>query len=164
MNEGKRKKRDIDQDQKKSVESNAQFKHNITMENMSAYLKKFLSDVYPGSKEKPTKLISMMTAPDPKEALENEAIMFEKEECDGTGSQDTYNALALRLDSNCPDPFQKRSDGTCLFLNEMRSTYDRANHFCKERGGASVHGLDTYKVQDLLNDIELVKVNQGRKS
>ena len=38
MNEGKRKKRGIDQDQKKSVESNAQFKHNITMENMSAYL------------------------------------------------------------------------------------------------------------------------------
>ena len=164
MNKGKRKKRDISQDQKTSVESNAQFTHNITMENMSVYLKKFLSDVYPGSKEKPTKLVSMMTAPDPKEALENEAIMFEKEECDGTGSQNTYNALAQRLDNNCPYPFQKRSDGTCLLLNEMRSTYDRANHFCKEQGGARVHGLDTYKVQDLLNDIELVKVNQGRKS
>ena len=155
--EGKRKKRDINQDPKKFAESNSRLKYNITMENMSLYLKKFLSDVYPGAQEKPTKLISMMTAPDPEEALGNEAILFEKEECDGTSSQNTINALAKRLGDTCPYPFQKTSDGTCLSLNQIRTTYDRADHFCKERGGGRVHHLNKYKVQDLLNDIELVK-------
>ena len=150
-------KREVDPDPSNSLDNNSQTIQNLTMEKIPTYLSRFLTEVYPGAKDKPTKVVTMMNAADPMQTLENEAIFFEEEKCDETDGQDILSSVNQQLSNICPYPFHRKIDGTCLMLSKEELTYTQANTFCNDNGGANLHHLDTNTVHDFKDDYELVK-------
>ena len=52
----------------------------MSYDEMMAEAEEFLRDIYPGAKEKPTKMVQVMTALDPKKSMETETLLSQSEE------------------------------------------------------------------------------------
>ena len=84
---GKRKRR--------SVSGSSGDGWNMTFDEMMLEAKNFLSDVYPGAKDTPSKLVTLMEADDPEIIVQNEAVLLPNVEksCDVASNLETFENL-----------------------------------------------------------------------
>ena len=80
------KKRSMSEDELSQSEENLKDVNTITYKQMMEEAEKFLLNVYPGAKKKPTHLITMMASEDPMAVLEKQAVLLptDDEKCDET--------------------------------------------------------------------------------
>ena len=118
----------------------------LTFEEMMVEAEKFLRDIYPGAKEKPTKLISVMTSKDPEKTLENKAVLHPEDEnkCDPSTNADILNSLNKHLNNDsCPESFEMVEGLGCIHFASMEMTYNESNDYCKNNGGAQLLYFDS---------------------
>ena len=135
-----RKKRSLKDDKKESSK-------NLTHDELTVYLHEFLSDVYPGAKDSPAKLVSLLISDEPDKTIQNEAIFVpEKElECDSKTNQFMIDHLDNKINIRCPHGFKSIGNGTCVMPGEIKMSYTNAANFCNAHNGASIYYFDTYE-------------------
>ena len=115
----------------------------LTEDEMLRMTKRFLEDVYPGAKAKPTQLVTVMTSADPDKHLQTEAVLKPRNEpeCDSEHHEDLVNTFNEQLnDDGCQmaDGFQVVENLGCIHSTERQMNYDEATDYCKSRGGAQL--------------------------
>ena len=131
---------------------------NLTHDRLTEYLHEFLGDIYPGAKDIPTKMVSLMVSDNPDRKMQNEAIFVpEKElECDWKNNQIMIDHLDQKINDLCPTPFKNIGNGTCIVQGEVEMTYNEASSFCQTKNGAKVYYLDTYEEIVALEEQDLL--------
>ena len=117
---------------------------NLTSDAIMQEMNEFLSEVYPGAKDKPTKLIRLMTANDPAQTLAGDAILKQTDidECD----QDVPEALTKYLYNDpCPEGFEMLQDNSCVHTGPTPMNYDDAKVYCDQQGGAQLLYFESYE-------------------
>ena len=132
---------------------------NMTIDEMMMEAKNFLRDVYPGAKDTPSKLVSLMEADDPEVIVQNEAVLLPNVEksCDVASNLETFENLMKHLQNDlCPEGFELIDGLGCIHISELQLTYDEASDYCKRQNGAEILLLvseDEFKVVNEYNVI-----------
>ena len=120
----------------------------------------FLRDVYPGAKDKPTKLVSLLTTSDPKKMLENDALIQpngKNEECDSSENDQIAKDLNKQLNKDfCPDNFEFVDGIGCLHSNGIEMSYHEADRYCANQDGSNILTFSTYLELKTLQDKEIL--------
>lgn len=120
----------------------------------------FLRDVYPGAKDKPTKLVSLLTTNDPKKMLENDALIQpngENNECDSSENNQIVKDLNKQLNKDfCPNDFELVDGIGCLHSSRIDMSYDEASRYCADQDGSNLLTFNTYLELKTLQDKEIL--------
>ena len=120
----------------------------------------FLRDVYPGAKDKPTKLVSLLTTNDPKKMLENEALIQpngKNEECDSSENDQIVKDLNKQLNKDfCPDNFELVDGIGCLHSSGIDMSYDEADRYCADQDGSNILTFNTYQELKTIQNKEIL--------
>merc|ERR1711894_259243 len=110
--DGMRKKRNTEYRAKNS----SNIMTHLTTKKLEDLLNEFLSEVYPGAKDSPTKFASILSSDDPEQAMENKAVLVpdDKPQCNERDNQDLLNNLNQKMSRECPWPFENLDDTTCI--------------------------------------------------
>ena len=130
---GKRKRR--------SVSGSSGDGWNMTFDEMMLEAKNFLSDVYPGAKDTPSKLVTLMEADDPEIIVQNEAVLLPNVEksCDVASNLETFENLNKHLQNDlCPEGFEMIDGLGCIHISELELNYNEASDYCKRQNGAEI--------------------------
>ena len=141
--DGMRKKRNTEYRAKNS----SNIMTHLTTKKLEDLLNEFLSEVYPGAKDNPTKFASILSSDDPEQAMENKAVLVpdDKPQCNERDNQDLLNNLNQKMSRECPWPFENLDDTTCILQGEVEMTYDEASSFCRAHDGSKIHYLTTWE-------------------
>ena len=131
---------------------------HLTPKKIESLLNEFLSDVYPGAKDVPTKFASILSKDDPERAMENKAILVPEDEpqCDEKDNQDILDNLNQKISRDCPWPFENFGETTCILPGDIEMTYDEASSFCRAHDGAKIHHLNTLEEIEELDEWEVL--------
>ena len=127
----------------------------ITQKEMMIEVKEFMREVYPGAMEKPTTLIRLMISKEPKETIENEAVLQNEDanQCDPSSNVDIVNTLNKQLNKDlCPDGFQMFEHLGCIHSVQTPMTYNEATRYCNSESGAQLLYLDSYEALQALKE------------
>ena len=158
-NHTSRRKRSTSQDTGSELPENSTGLWNVTYDEMLLEMEDFMRDVYPGAKDIPTKFVTLMTSDDPKQAVENEAVVLpvQEEECDETSNRVIVNDLNKQLNNDfCPDGFTKFGNIGCVMAAESKMDYNEASTYCQEMDGASIIQLNSYEDIKVLDEHNII--------
>ena len=131
---------------------------NVTYDEMLVWMDEFLRDVYPGAKDKPTKLVALMTSDDPQKALQNEAVVLpaQHEECNERKTREIINTLNKQLNNDfCPEGFTKFDNVGCVSVADSEMTYKQASDYCMGMDGSVILQLDLLDGDNVLGNVIL---------
>ena len=126
---------------------------------MMAETKKFLKDVYPGAKDKPTRLINLLTSNDPKKMIDNEAILKPNgaEACNQSTNYEILDTLNKHLNNDpCPDGFVMYEHLGCIHSNQQSMTYGDAMDYCGEIAGSQLLYFESYEEIKTLEKFKII--------
>ena len=133
----------------------------LNHQEMMDEITEFLKDVYPGAKEPPTKLVSLLTSDDPQVLVRNEAIILpsNEEECSEKSNYDTLASVNKQLSKHtCPDGFSNIHELGCVKRIEDAVRYSEASDYCSNHEEAKLFHLRTVKdIKRLLDFVPLGK-------
>ena len=139
----------------------------LNYQEMIEKITDFLNDVYPGAKEPPTKLVSLLASDDPQELVRNEAIIFpsNEEECSEKSNYDILASVNKQLKKHtCPDGFSNSQEHGCIKLIEDPLRYNEASDYCSNHGEAKLFHLRTVEDIKRFMDFDLlgkqIEINQ----
>ena len=119
---------------------------NLTEDEMMDQVEAFITEVYPGATEKPTKLINLMTSDNPEVSLKNQAVLKFEQECDPSSNVPFTNALNKQLKNDtCPQGFEMaKALDYCVHAKSIPMTYNDATKYCNGLGGSKLFYLETF--------------------
>jgi hypothetical protein len=126
----------------------------LTYDEMIFEAKEFLKDVYPGAKEKPTKLVSLMSSRDPQKVIESEAVLHPDKEkmCDRESDSETLETLNKQLNNDfCPKDFEMFGKSGCIHSSDIQMTYSDAKDYCTDHASSQLLYFETLEEVQLLN-------------
>ena len=127
----------------------------ISVDLMLELAFEFLSDVYPGAKQKPTELIGIMSAENPRKFLMKESILFPNRhtECDLKDNIKISDVLSKQIRNNfCPDGFELMNNSYCLHFSEEVRSYAEAKDYCNQLEGSNLLHIDSLSDASSLHD------------
>ena len=113
----------------------------LTYDEMMSHVDEFLKDVYPGAKDKPTKLVHLLTSNQPRKMMANDAVMYKsfEEKCDEASNEETLEMLNKDLNNDtCDVGFEMVIGVGCLHTANTQMAYDEANSYCTQQGGSQL--------------------------
>ena len=131
----------------------------MTFDEMLLEAKNFLRDVYPGAKETPTKLVTLMEADDPEVIVQNEAVLLPNVEksCDLASNLETFENLNKHLQNDlCPEGFEMIDGLGCIHISELQLTYNEASDYCKRQNGAEILLLVSEDEFKIVNEYNMI--------
>ena len=134
---------------------------NMTFDEMMLEASTFLSDVYPGAKDSPTKLVTLMEADDPEIVVQNEAVLLPTVEksCDPASNIEAFESLNKQLYNDfCPDGFVLFDGLGCIHTSEHELTYEEASDYCNGQSGAEVLLLASDEEFRVLNEYNVIGI------
>jgi hypothetical protein len=132
---------------------------NMTYKGLMGHVKDFLHDVYPGAKKQPTDFVTMLTKDNPKQAVENKAVILpnQDEKCDASETEKIVHQMNKNLNRDfCPDGFTSIKKIGCVMVISTPMTYTEASGHCRDVGGAAVIKLDSYEQIKALDEHNLL--------
>ena len=114
-------------------------------------LENFMRDVYPGAKDKPTKLIRLMGASDPYKSLINQEVLHQTddEKCDESENKEILRNINKNMKGDfCPETFEMIDGNDCVHTSTEKMDYYAANEYCKESKGGNLIGFDSFESLD----------------
>jgi hypothetical protein len=119
---------------------------DITVELMMKEASTFLHDVYPGAKDSPIKLVSLMTSDDPKKTVESKAVLKQDDDSGCDSSEKITDALNKQLSNDsCPSDFEVVVDNGCIHTGGRKMTYNEATDYCNQKSGSELLYFDSYQ-------------------
>ena len=118
----------------------------LDYDEMITELKNFLKDVYPGAKDVPTKLVSLLASDNPKQIVQNEAVLLpsDEKECNEESQIEALSMINKQLgNDSCPNGFTKVQDLGCVKMIEELMNYHEASDYCANLGDAKVLQLQS---------------------
>ena len=140
------------------INSSAKLKQNdslISVDLMIELAFEFLNDVYPGAKQKPTELVGIMSAENPRKFFMKESILFPNrhKECDPNDNTRISEALNKQIQNNfCPDGFELMNNSYCLHFSEEVRSYAEAKDYCNQLEGSNLLYIDSLSDASSLHD------------
>ena len=119
---------------------------NMTYAEMTIIIKEFLRDRYPGAKDNPKKVVTLLTSDDPQKSAQNDAILQlnEEKECNETSNYDIMSNLNKALNGDfCPNGFTKVNE-ICVRKIGTKMVYHVASEHCSNFGGATILQVRSY--------------------
>ena len=107
----------------------------LTYHEMMIHVDEFLRDVYPGAKDKPTKLVHLLTSNQPRKMLANDAVMYQsfEEVCDAESNEETLKMLNQNLNNEtCPIGFSFLEGIGCIHTAGTQMAYNEAKEYCAQ--------------------------------
>ena len=135
-------------EQTTTCECNLKDQGNMTADVLQCCFQYFLDEKFPGIHPNlPTKLAMMQNTEYPGKAMETKSVVIQDEEetCDETEKMEALNSMNEKLQRNCPEPFQKFDDLTCIIGSADEISYDEAFSYCKELEGADIFSLGSFE-------------------
>ena len=126
--------------------NNGSFK--LTYDQMMVYVDDFLKDVYPGAKDKPTKLVHLLTSDQPQRMLANDAVMYQsmEEKCDTANNEEYLKLLNKNLEhETCANGYDLVSGNLCVHFPDSLMDFGEAVDYCQQQAGAKILQLDSYE-------------------
>ena len=118
----------------------------LSLEAMQVYVDHFLKDVYPGAKDKPTKLVHLLTSDQPRKMAANDAVMYQsmEEKCNPENDKKYLELLNKNLENDtCPEGFELLDNNVCVHYRDDLMTFGEANDYCQQQDGANILQLGT---------------------
>ena len=140
------------------VENRANGTHKLSYKQMMEYVDNFLRDVYPGAKDKPTKLVHLLTSDQPQKMIANDAVMYQsmEEKCDTTNNEKYLELLNKNLkNETCADGYDIISDSRCVHASDSLLDFDEAVDYCQQQDGAKILELGSYEAFDMFRGYEI---------
>ena len=131
------------------INSSAKLKQNdslISVDQMLELAFEFLNDVYPGAKQKPTELVGVMSAENPRKFIMKESILFPNrhKECDPNDNTRISEVLNKQIQNNfCPEGFELMNNLYCLHFSEEVRSYVEAKDYCNQLEGSNLLYIDS---------------------
>ena len=129
--------------------SSAKFRQNDSLISVDLMLElafEFLNDVYPGAKKKPTELVGIVNAENPRKFLIKESILFPSrhQACDTNDNTKISEVLNKQIQNDfCPDEFELVNNSYCLHLSEEVRNYAGAKDYCNQLEGSNLLYIDS---------------------
>ena len=143
-----RQKRNIRDKNISALRNQGEDHWKMTRKEMLDIVRDFLREVYPGAKNNPTQLATMLITEDPGKLIQNQAILnptIEEEMCNETNLDAIVHGVNKELNLDfCPPTFTKIDDARCVHLVDRVMSYDSAAQHCNAIGG-KVFELKSYK-------------------
>ena len=127
---------------------------------MTTLIKDFLQDRYPGAKDIPKNVVTMLTSDDPHRSAENDAILQlnEEKECNETSNVEILDNLNNGLNWGlCPDGFTRVNE-MCVKKFESRMVYQEASKNCENTMGAKILQLYSYEEIKALHQFGIIGI------
>ena len=118
----------------------------LTYDQMMIYVDDFLKDVYPGAKDKPTKLVHLLTSDQPEKMMANDAVMYQsmEEKCDTDNNEEYLKLLNKNLEQEtCANGYDLISGNQCVHSPDSLMDFGEAVDYCQQQAGAKILRLDT---------------------
>ena len=152
--ENDRSKRALSEEEIRNSQKTNKVTWNLTSTEMDAYLRQFLEDTYPGALDKPTEMIPMMVAQNPKTILQSESILhpIKEKQCNQDQQMKRLDDINRRLngEKECPIGY-KKVEKRCAKTSEQPMTYEEGKLYCGKNKDAEILHVDTYKeIEDLV--------------
>ena len=119
----------------------------LTYDQMMVYVDDFLRDIYPGAKDKPTKLVHLLTSDQPRKMIANDAVLYQsmEEKCNMANNEEYLELLNNNLENEtCTDGYDLISDNQCVHSSDTLMDFDEAMDYCQQQDGAQMLQLGTY--------------------
>lgn len=113
----------------------------LTYDQMMVYVDDFLKDIYPGAKDKPTKLVRLLTSDQPQRMILNDAIMYQsmEEKCDTANNEEYLKLLNKNLENDtCANGYDLISGNLCVQSSDSLMDFDEAVNFCQQQEGGKI--------------------------
>ena len=123
----------------------------LTLRDMIRNLESFMRDVYPGAKDKPTKLIRLMGASDPFKSLVNKAVLHQTddENCDASDNKEILRNINKKTKGDfCPETYEKVDDNGCIHTSTEKMNYQEANLYCQNSKDGTLVGFESFESLD----------------
>ena len=115
---------------------------------------KFFDDVYPGTKDDPTKLAALMTSDDPKTAVENNAAL-QDDKCDSEDDSKSSDQVNNPSSNDiCPSDFDFLEYNGCVHMAYIMMTYNEAQEYCNQKSSSQLLHFESYKAVEWFNNYE----------
>ena len=153
-----RMKRSDGSGKESQIENMANGSHKLSYDQMMEYVDDFLRDVYPGAKDKPTKLVHLLTSDQPRKMIANDAVMYQsmEEKCDTTNNKEYLELLNKNLENEtCADGYDMISDIRCVHSSDSLMDFDEAVDFCQQQDGAKILELGSYEAFNAFTGYEI---------
>ena len=117
----------------------------LTYQEMMMEVDEFLKETYPGAKDKPTKLVHLLTSDQPEKMIANEAVLSpEDDDCDTLQNEEILEELNKRLNNEtCSDNFQTLSNVGCIHDSNLQIPYNEATRYCQSMDGSLIFDFST---------------------
>ena len=132
--------------------------HKLTYDQMMDYVDDFLREIYPGAKDKPTKLVHLLTSDQPRKMIANDAVMYQsmEEKCDTANNKEYLELLNNNLENEtCMDDYDLISDNQCVHSSDTLMDFDEAVNYCQQQDGAQILELGTYDAFNAFKGYEI---------
>ena len=132
--------------------------HKLTYDQMMDYVDDFLREIYPGAKDKPTKLVHLLTSDQPRKMIANDAVMYQsmEEKCDTANNKEYLELLNNNLENEtCTDDYDLISDNQCVHSSDTLMDFDEAVNYCQQQDGAQILELGTYDAFNAFKGYEI---------
>ena len=133
---------------------------NMTYAQMTTLIKGVLQDRYPGAKDNPIKVVTLLTSDDPEKTAQSDAVLQlnEEKECDETSNNDIMANLNKALNEDfCPDGFTK-VNVKCVWKIGTKMLYHEASKYCSNIGGATILQVHSYDDIKALNQHRIIGI------
>ena len=120
----------------------------LTLRDMVRNMEDFMRDVYPGAKDKPTKLIRLMGASDPQKSLSNAAVLHQTDEveCDESDNKEALKNINRNIKGDfCPESFDMVENNACIHTSPQKMDYNEADQYCKENKDGTLIGFESFE-------------------
>ena len=119
----------------------------LTNQKLSELLTDFLSEVYPGAEDLPTKFVDLLNSDDPDATIESNSILMPENDrsCDENDNQELLNHLKQKFGQECPQGYYKFNSTTCIRLVDVEMTYDDASRYCRNKEEATILSLESWE-------------------
>ena len=129
------------------------FLNSLTSATLLDLVNEFMSEIYPGAQDIPTKFAAFLSSDDPDKTIESNAILMPENEyrCDEKDNQEFLDEVKQKLGVECPKSFVNLNSTSCIMLVDVEMTYDAASSYCHDKG-ATMLSLDSWNEIEELHD------------
>ena len=127
----------------------------LSYDEMMIYVDDFLRDIYPGAKDKPTKLVHLLTSDQPRKMIANDAVMYHSmdEKCNTANNEEYLELLNNNLENDtCSDGFDLIGDNRCVHSSNALMDFSEAVEYCQHQDGAQLIQFGTYEAFDAFKE------------
>ena len=148
MEEKREKERSKRRKREGTYSNFTEIRRELTLRDMIRNMKDFMRDVYPGAKDKPTKLIRLMLASDPQKSMANTAVLHQTDEveCDESDNKEILKNINKDIKRDfCPESFDMVDNNACIHTSTERMDYNEATQYCKGSKDGNLVGFESFE-------------------